>query len=312
MNHFDSLLAEGDFAGALTAAQSASQRARALERLGRLTDCLACRPAPGDSPADQAMVELVHAAAHTRRGERNAAFAAFTRAEGLAPGWLAPVHLAHSLRGYGVPAPHRAEIVALFDDYARRFDEHLVMDLGYVGHEVLAAALHEEAPAASRGVLVDLGCGTGLCGTLLRRAARRLIGVDMSPRMLQEAARRQIYDALFEADLVHAVATLPDASVDALVAADALGYVGPLEALFAEAARALRPGGALAFTIEATSAHPYVMGSSRRVAFAEGYIRDLAARHGFTARRFAPTVLRREASEGVHSWLVVLEAPPVA
>ncbi|MCB9732137.1 MAG: methyltransferase domain-containing protein [Deltaproteobacteria bacterium] len=312
MERFDVHLAEGDFSGALAAATTQAQRAVALERLGRLAECLACCTAQGDTPAQIAMVELAHAAAHTRRQERSDAFDALTRAEEARPGWLVPAHLGRALRGYGAPAPHHAEVVALFDDYARRFDAHLLGDLGYVGHEVLAGALHEEAPVASRGVVIDLGCGTGLCGALLRHAARRLVGVDVSPRMLAEAAKRHLYDALAEGDLVYALATLPDASVDALVAADALGYVGPLEALFAEAARVLRPGGALAFTIEATRTHPYELHASRRVAFAEGYVRDLAADNGFAARRFAPTVLRHEAGDGVLSWLVVLEAGAAA
>ena len=33
--------------------------------------------------------------------------------------------------------------------------------------------------------VLDLGCGTGLCGPLLRPYARALAGVDLSPQMLE-------------------------------------------------------------------------------------------------------------------------------
>ncbi len=39
------------------------------------------------------------------------------------------------------------------------------------------------------GRMLDLGCGTGAAGALLRPAATRLVGVDLSANMLAKAAR---------------------------------------------------------------------------------------------------------------------------
>jgi len=53
-----------------------------------------------------------------------------------------------------------------------------------------AGASSAESSVSSLGLAVDLGCGTGLAGRLAKSHARRLIGVDLSGRMLELAAAR--------------------------------------------------------------------------------------------------------------------------
>jgi predicted TPR repeat methyltransferase len=151
----------------------------------------------------------------------------------------------------GVP-PEPAYVEALFDDYARRFEQSLVAGLGYQVPEMLAAALRQVM--AARGTTrfrrgLDLGCGTGLMGTHLRPLVERLEGVDLSGKMLAEARRKGIYDRLEKVELV---AFLSDeaASADVIVAADVFNYVGALEAVLAALSRALPPGGVTAFSLE--------------------------------------------------------------
>ena len=52
-----------------------------------------------------------------------------------------------------------------------------------------------------RDNILDVGCGTGLCGALLSPYARRLVGVDLSDRMLDQARERNIYDELVKGEL---------------------------------------------------------------------------------------------------------------
>ena len=59
-------------------------------------------------------------------------------------------------------------------------------------------ALFEEA----KQVILDAGCGTGLAGKKLREKASRLVGVDISPKMLIKAEEKGIYDELVEMELV--------------------------------------------------------------------------------------------------------------
>lgn len=50
-------------------------------------------------------------------------------------------------------------------------------------------------------ISLDLGCGTGDGGEILRSHTRRLIGVDMDPDALSVAGSRGLYDELHLADI---------------------------------------------------------------------------------------------------------------
>src|SRR3990172_9272784 len=71
---------------------------------------------------------------------------------------------------------------AHFDDFAPRFDESLAR-IQYCGPQLVVNALRQVAgTAAGEWDILDLGCGTGLIGIELRPFARRLVGVDLSPK----------------------------------------------------------------------------------------------------------------------------------
>ncbi|TNF28177.1 MAG: methyltransferase domain-containing protein [Deltaproteobacteria bacterium] len=304
-------LAEGDFRTALEASVGGPPpvEALALERLGRIDEALAlCDAYLATAPGD-ALALLVKSAVHARRGERMGALEAAQRLAEVSPDRAVAHQLVTSLGGGSFEAPLRGEVVTLFDAYADSFDAHLVEVLGYRGHEAVADALAAAGAGNPPGVIVDLGCGTGLCGPMLRPLARRLIGVDLSSGMLAAARMRGVYDALLEADLLYALATWPDASVDAFAAADVLGYIGALSGVFAEAARVLRPGGHFVFTVEATTKGAWRLGPSRRVAYTEPYVRETAAANGLVVRRHEAVTLRREERVGVAAWLTALERP---
>lgn len=146
-------------------------------------------------------------------------------------------------------------VADLFDHYADvGFERHLTGRLGYVGPRELARLLRahfDERGAGSRtwaGRAVDLGCGTGLAGDLLRPHCRELIGVDLAPRMAGAARARGIYDHVEVAEIVEWLSR-PGPPIDLAVAADVTTYIGDLGPLFASAAARLSDGGVLALTI---------------------------------------------------------------
>lgn len=110
------------------------------------------------------------------------------------------------------------------------------------------------APDTLRGSRVlEIGCGAGQCGRWLRsQGARRVVGFDISHRQLQHSRR-------IDADTGHSLPTvqadtqyLPfaDAAFDVVFSSfGALPFVPSAKIALAEAARVLRPGGRLAFSV---------------------------------------------------------------
>ena len=193
----------------------------------------------------------------------------------------------------------------VFDSYAGTFDEHLVGKLNYRVPELLFEAVLDAAPGRKFDVL-DLGCGTGLCGAQFRAVARSLVGVDLAPKMLEKAAARGIYDRLVCGE---ALATLQAETgrFDLILAGDVFVYVGDLSGVFPAAARALRDAGLLAFSLERHDGEGYVLRPTARFVHSLAYIRDLSRKHGFTEISTQEIAVRREGLRDVPGWLVVLQ-----
>ncbi|MBP7817949.1 MAG: tetratricopeptide repeat protein [Phenylobacterium sp.] len=211
----------------------------------------------------------------------------------LRPGNLEARHMADAAMGRPVERQPAAFVAQHFDGMAEQFDEKLVGRLGYRGPEEIRALMADwMQPDGSLDVL-DMGCGTGLCGPVLRPYALRLIGVDLSDGMLAKAREGGLYDELRCADLVDTLRQ-PGARWDMIVAGDTFPYVGTLGDVFDGAAKALKPGGWLIFSTEAAEGDGVTLRGNGRYAHGRGYMADLAAgRFEIIERR--STMLRREA-----------------
>ncbi len=177
--------------------------------------------------------------------------------------------------------------------------------LGYRAHEQLVNHLLGMKPRRFHSVL-DLGCGTGLCGGLIRPVADRVDGVDLSGAMLEQARKLGVYTELVHADVA---GYLQDAKRrdDLVLAADVFIYVGGLEPVFAGVARVLECGGQFCFTVEpAEGAERVQLLPSLRYAHSEAYIRELAQAHGFLVDEIVRAPLRNDQGrpmEGLYCYL---------
>lgn len=208
----------------------------------------------------------------------------------------------------GSAAPVRAGeayVRAEFDSFAGSFDEQLLKNLGYRAPQVLTDALAAvlPPPAAALDVL-DAGCGTGLCAPLLRPFAHRLTGVDLSSGMLAKARQRGGYDALVEAELTAYLGAHPGA-YDVVLSADTLIYFGDLAPVMAAASVALRAGGWLGFSLEATDADGFELSPSGRYRHSRGYVERTLRDAGFDDVHITADSLRKEMGEAVASWVVL-------
>lgn len=233
--------------------------------------------------------------------------------------------------GAAPAAPPRQYVEGLFDTYAHDFSGHLVSALHYQAHELLVQGL--PAPDGRRWPrAVDLGCGTGLVGALVRGRCDHLSGVDLSQRMLQTAREAGHYDELAHADVV-AWLRGREQALDLVLAADVFIYVGALEAVFAEVERLLAPQGLFAFSVEALDAQAghdargsadsglaessaqgggetgeagWRLMPSLRYAHSSAYIRQLASRHGLRVDTLRPGPIRQEQRQPVAGWYAYL------
>jgi predicted TPR repeat methyltransferase len=201
----------------------------------------------------------------------------------------------------------RRYLMRLFDTYATSFDQHLVEELNYHVPEMLYEAVITAQPGTKLDV-IDLGCGTGLVGKLFRGVAGRLTGIDVSPGMIHQAQRRQIYDELVLDELVNYL-NLRKEPCDLVLAADLFIYMGDLAAVFQAVARLLRPGGLFAFSLETATGVDYVLQRNRRYAQSLDYIQRLAGEHALATVTANPVKLRRHGDADAEGLIVVLRAP---
>jgi predicted TPR repeat methyltransferase len=186
-------------------------------------------------------------------------------------------------------------VIAHFDEFAPGFDAQLVGALGYDIPEKLCTAVRELALPGPLLDTLDAGCGTGLCGPLLRPLSRTLTGVDLSPKMLEQAAKRGVYDALACEDLA-AFLTREQVPFDLIVAADVLVYFGDLAPVFSAAASALKSGGIFACSTEWQAGERYRLQPSGRFAHAPAYVLS-SAHPAFEAVISIETTIRLEARQ---------------
>ncbi len=144
---------------------------------------------------------------------------------------------------WAVGAGDSATMQSRYDDWAENYDADLTSVENYLAPERTVEAFGELVPTTAR--VLDAGCGTGLVGVALAKAGFGAIdGLDYSQGMLDQAAAKNAYDRLMQADLNQPI-ELPDHSYDAVLQVGSTLHVDG--SCFREFARILKPGGYLVF-----------------------------------------------------------------
>ena len=219
-------------------------------------------------------------------------------------------HMAAATSGSNAPARADDKYVAdLFDRFAPAFDRNL-QGLGYRAPELVSSALGEFVSASGALEILDAGCGTGLCGPLLRSFCRRLVGVDLSQKMIDYARERGGYEELNVAELCAFMRSRPG-QFDAVVSADTLVYFGALEEACTAARQALRPEGWFVFTVEALLTEgdePHKLQVHGRYTHRDAYVRKALQDSGFEIKQIRRETLRMERMQEVVGYLVIARA----
>jgi len=213
-----------------------------------------------------------------------------------------------SVRGDGAtpPQPPRQYVETLFNEYADDFQTHLVEQLSYQAHLTLLAPLREAG--RHYPMVLDLGCGTGLCGQLIRAQAGAVDGVDLAEAMVKQARATGVYRRVVQGDLVEFLRQQAEPA-DLVIAADVFIYVGALDEAFAAIRERLQPGGCFAFSVElASTGADLQLLPSLRYAHSPAYVQRLAQAHGYRVQKTWQAPLREDQRKPVMGLYVLLEA----
>lgn len=262
-------------------------------------------------PAYAVQIYGALAESYTAIGNIEAATDCYRRLLELRPNDKHISHFLKAVTGEHSDAPPPDYVRGLFDNYAETFDNHLVKNLEYRGHVLLGGAILNLVDQARNDLdCLDLGCGTGLLGAEIRKICRTLDGCDLSPKMIEQAHKRKIYDRLDVAELLSSLSGRSTGSVDLITAADVFIYVGQLNDVFVQSRRTLRPDGLLAFSIELldSSDRDYALRTSGRYAHSSAYIRRLCEQTGYSVTYCHAVTLRKEADVPMPALLYILSA----
>ncbi|QDO97889.1 methyltransferase domain-containing protein [Ferrovibrio terrae] len=297
--------AETPVAAAVDPVHSALAQLRLGETLATKLDRLQVSLAT--TPNSESLLYQV-ARLQVRLDRRADALITYRRMLALDPGHAEARHMVAVLAGEVPEKANEAYVAALFDAFADSFDEKLVGWLDYCAPQHVAVAVRAalgEGKVAARGI--DLGCGTGLLAPELRGLVKHLDGVDLSPKMVEKARARKMYDALTVGEIVAELGK-HHGGYDLVAAADVLSYFGDLRALFDAVRAALPDDGLFVATVEKGVGARYQAGKSGRYQHGEAYLRKRAAEAGFVVLSLEEIELRKEENRPVVGYVFALRA----
>jgi predicted TPR repeat methyltransferase len=301
------LVRDGSSGGArMMDAGSLSDLARHLREHGKVQPAYLCARrvvelAPDDAEAWCAMAELAHIV-----GQRDQARLGYEEYLKSNPDDAEVRHILTALRDEAPPGRVPDQCIRqLYQKFSAFYEDNMVETLGYEGPQQLGRLLDPLLGERGGLSILDLGCGTGLSGLMLKRWAGRMTGVDLSPEMVDKARTRAIYDRLEVAEVTQWLAE--DREVyDLIVACDTLIYFGDLGPVMKAVKPRLKEGGLFAFSVE-RGEKGYRLTDSGRYTHTENHIAAAAAQAGFTPVRIEEGFLRMEYGSEVTGLYTVLE-----
>ena len=241
-------------------------------------------------------------------GQHEAAAQAYDEALKLTPG---DAHLRHLAAAAQTRWRAPEDFVrTLFDGLADHFESHII-GLGYCIPGLIRRHVQEFVALADTGPVLDLGCGTGLMALAVSDLPLGpFTGIDVSPRMLEQARVKGLYSELREARLPAALHDDPT-MWRLILASDVMCYFGALEEMFRAVFARLRPGGRFIASLEEslTDDADWVPGRRGRFAHSARYVAAASAASGLRCLTSDHEILRYEAGGPVSGLLVVLERP---
>ena len=146
---------------------------------------------------------------------------------------------------YSLKTPE--DSINLYNKWAQTYDKDFALHSNYISPIKISSFFNKHAKNTDTPIL-DVGAGTGLVGECLYKTGnKKIIGIDISPEMLEQAKLKGCYSSLMEEDVTKKI-SLKSNSIGAVVSAGTFthGHVGP--DAFDELLRITKPGGLFVLT----------------------------------------------------------------
>ena len=147
---------------------------------------------------------------------------------------------------YSLKIPEDSKL--LYGKWAKTYDEDFALDSNYLSPKKISHFFNTHSENTDTPIL-DVGAGTGLVGEVLYRTGnKKIIGIDISAEMLEQARLKGCYSSLMVSDVTKNI-PLKNDSIGAVVSAGTFthGHVGP--DAFDELLRITKPGGLFVLSI---------------------------------------------------------------
>ena len=246
------------------------------------------------------------AAIAIRSNQKPRAIALLKQALALTPNDTASQHMLNALEGTNKNPTLSTEYAAnLFNNYALQYDQHMQRHLKYQIPQHLAQVCLDLTITSVDNTL-DLGCGTGLCGNILRPLTKKLIGVDIAAKMLDQARNKGDYDELIQSEIL-AFLQQYHQHYDLIISADTLPYFAELEALFTEINQHLTPKGYFIFSTEISTTLPWQLQPSARFSHHLDYLKKRCEDNGWRIDYCQEVVARLQEDKPLKVYLIAAQ-----
>jgi predicted TPR repeat methyltransferase len=258
-----------------------------------------------DNPDDALLFNML-GGCYVSQGQPDMAIKCYEKALTIKPDYAVPQHMLNALTGNTSTEPPKEYVKNLFDDYAERFDDSLIKQLGYKLPFLMKELILKLDPKRKAfEKVIDLGCGTGLTGKELRDISGNLTGIDISSNMVNKARELDVYDRLIEGDVVDILSSSKE-KYDLFIALDMFVYIGELTKFFKTVRQCCNKNALFIFSIESQEEDGYSLLKSARYSHSEGYILKTAS-EGFTLVDSQNVKLRKEGNNWIDGKIYILK-----
>lgn len=147
-------------------------------------------------------------------------------------------------------AMKRASRKSSWQNVAGWYNEYMGKDGGGYQREIVFPGAERLLQPKKNGVYLDIACGQGAFAKLLAKKAGKVFGFDASPSLIANAKKEAPRHLEFRVgDATRFASLYPPSSFDGAVCNLAIQNIDPLEPVFADAARVLKPGAAFVITM---------------------------------------------------------------